>query len=156
MVLNKQELRRKYWATRSSVCLFARTAHSYACFELLASLALSAALTRLLTRLLCSLPRLWDSDRLEGYLFILCFFLFWTIVQWVLRRLSGNWDDFIIIHIFPFTSTQPSFLALINDKLICMKSSFLSQGSRFTIEKKIKQCKIEHHTYVFHTLFKRS
>ena len=44
-----QELRREYWATRLSICLFARTAHSFACSELLASLARSAALTRLPT-----------------------------------------------------------------------------------------------------------
>ena len=46
MVWNKQELRCKYWATRSSVCSFARTVHSFACSRLLASLAPSAALTR--------------------------------------------------------------------------------------------------------------
>ena len=31
MVWNKQEQRRKYWVTRSSVRSFARTAHSFAC-----------------------------------------------------------------------------------------------------------------------------
>ena len=39
-----QEYRLKYWATRSSVRLFARTAHSFACCGLLSSLAPSAAL----------------------------------------------------------------------------------------------------------------
>ena len=48
---------------RSPVCSFARTAHSFACSGLLASLAPSAALSRSLAR---SLPRSW--------LFILCFF----------------------------------------------------------------------------------
>ena len=53
MVDNSQEYRLKYWATRSSVRLFACTAHSFACTAhsfacsgLLASLAPSAALTR--------------------------------------------------------------------------------------------------------------
>ena len=50
MVENNQKSRSKYWATRSSVCLFAHTAHSFACSELLASLARFAALTRLLAR----------------------------------------------------------------------------------------------------------
>ena len=39
-----QESRRKYWATRSSIPSFARTAHSFARYALLASLAHSAAL----------------------------------------------------------------------------------------------------------------
>ena len=54
-----QEYRLEYWATRSSVRLFARTAHLFACFGLFASLAPSAALTRLL---ICSLPRSWDRE----------------------------------------------------------------------------------------------
>ena len=62
MVQNSQEYRLKYWATRSSVHSFARTAHSFACSGLLASLAPSAALIRLPARSLRSLPRLWDSD----------------------------------------------------------------------------------------------
>ena len=61
MVWNKRELRRKYWATRSSVRLFARTAHSFTS-GLLASLAPSAALTRWLARSLRSLPRSWESE----------------------------------------------------------------------------------------------
>ena len=64
MVWNKQESRRKYWATRSSVRLFARTAHSFACSGLLASLAPSAELTRSLARSLRSLPRSWESESL--------------------------------------------------------------------------------------------
>ena len=60
MVNNSQEYRLKYWATRSSVCSFPRTAHSFACSGLLASLAPSAALTRLLARSLRSLHRSWE------------------------------------------------------------------------------------------------
>merc|ERR1712002_165326 len=40
----------EYWAIRSSVRSFARTAHSFACSALLASLARSAALIRSLAR----------------------------------------------------------------------------------------------------------
>ena len=39
-------MRTKYWATRSSVRLFACTAHSFACYALLDSLARFSALTR--------------------------------------------------------------------------------------------------------------
>ena len=42
MVQNNQEPRLKYWVTGSSVCSFARTAHSFACSALLALLARSA------------------------------------------------------------------------------------------------------------------
>ena len=59
---NSQEYRLEYWATRSSICSFARTAHLFACSGLLASLAPSAALTRSLARSLRSLPRSWDSE----------------------------------------------------------------------------------------------
>ena len=61
MVENRKEHRYKYWATCSSVRSFARTAHSFACSGLLASLAPSAALTRSLARSLRSLPRSWES-----------------------------------------------------------------------------------------------
>ena len=47
---NSQGSGRKYWTTRSSVHLFARTARSFACTALLASLACSAALIRLIAR----------------------------------------------------------------------------------------------------------
>ena len=50
---NNQKPRIKYWATRSSVPLFASTAHSLACSAQFALLAL----TRLLARSLPSLPR---------------------------------------------------------------------------------------------------
>ena len=43
MVDNSQGSRRKYWATCSSVCSFARTAHLFVCSALLASLARSLA-----------------------------------------------------------------------------------------------------------------
>ena len=62
MVDNSQKLGCKYWATRSSIRSFARTAHSFACSGLLASLTPSAALTRSLARSLRSLPRSWDSE----------------------------------------------------------------------------------------------
>ena len=57
-----QEWRRKYWATRLSVRSFARTAHSFACSGLLASLAPSAGLTSALAYSLWSLPRSWESE----------------------------------------------------------------------------------------------
>ena len=46
MVENSQEYRLKYWATRSSVCLFARNAHSFASSVQLVLLAPSAPLRR--------------------------------------------------------------------------------------------------------------
>ena len=58
VVWYKQEQRRKYWATRSSVRSFARTAHSFACSGLLALLTPSAVLINLLARSL----RSWDSE----------------------------------------------------------------------------------------------
>ena len=63
-----QETRCKYWATRSFVRSFARTAHSFACSGLLASLAPSAALTRSLA---CSLHSLARSIAIYS---ILCIF----------------------------------------------------------------------------------
>ena len=62
MVDNSQEYRCKYWATRSSVRSFARTAHSFTCSGMLTLYAPSAALTHSLTRSLRSLPRLWKSE----------------------------------------------------------------------------------------------
>ena len=62
VVWSKQEKRRKYWATPSSVRSFGRTGHSFACSGLHASLAPSAALTPSLAHSLRSLPRLWDSE----------------------------------------------------------------------------------------------
>ena len=65
MVENREEHRCEYWATRSSVRSFARTAHSFACSGLLASLAPSAALTCSLASSLRSLPR----SRERGFLY---------------------------------------------------------------------------------------
>ena len=62
MVENRKEHRCKYWAAHSSVRSFARTAHSFACSGLLASLAPSAALTRSLASSLRSLPRSQESE----------------------------------------------------------------------------------------------
>ena len=71
MVQNQQESRLKYWATCSSVCSFACTAHSFTCSKLLASLARYAALTHPLARLLTPLlVQKWMIRRL----FFLCFF----------------------------------------------------------------------------------
>ena len=71
---NSQEYRLKYWATRSSLRSFARTAHSFACSTLLTSLTRSAALTRSLARLLTSLTPSLVGHWLVRWLFILCFF----------------------------------------------------------------------------------
>ena len=51
-----------FWATRSSLRSFTRTAHLLACSKLLALHAPSAALTHSLTRSLRSLPRSWDGE----------------------------------------------------------------------------------------------
>ena len=59
---NNQEYRLRYSATRSSICSFARTPHSFACSGLLALLTGSAVLTHLLARSLRSHPRSWDSE----------------------------------------------------------------------------------------------
>ena len=56
---NSQELGHNYWVSRSSVRLFARTAHSFACSKLLALLTCSAAL-------ICSLFRLLTHSRARG------------------------------------------------------------------------------------------
>ena len=67
MVWNKQESRRKCWVTHSYVRSFARTAHSFACSGLLASLAPSAALIRSLACSLRWLPYSWETELLNGY-----------------------------------------------------------------------------------------
>ena len=74
-VQNNQESRHKYWAIHSSVCLFAYTAHSFACSTLLVR---SAVLTHLLAGSLThslknSLLHSRDSEWLDGY--ICCFFI---------------------------------------------------------------------------------
>ena len=70
MVQENQESRRKYWATHSSVCSFARTAQLFACSPLLALIMTSAALTQLLARSLThSFLSLWKSEWLAGFFF---------------------------------------------------------------------------------------
>ena len=76
---NNQEYRLQYWATRSSVRLFARTAHLFACSALLASLVCSAALSRSLAHLAHSLARGTVIDKMTIY--SVFFFLFWPIVH---------------------------------------------------------------------------
>ena len=49
VIQSSQKLGRKYWTVRSLIRLFARTAHTFACFALLALLMRSAALIRSLT-----------------------------------------------------------------------------------------------------------
>ena len=66
---------RKYWATRSSVRSFARTAHSFACSGLFALLVSSAALTHSLTRSVHSLARRKENDCMAV---LSVFFLFST------------------------------------------------------------------------------
>ena len=66
---NNQKYRLKYWATRSSVRSFARTAHSFACSGLLALLASSAVF---LARSLRSRPRSWDSEYLMSQNDLVC------------------------------------------------------------------------------------
>ena len=56
LVWINRKYRRKYWATRSSVRSFARTALSFSCSALL------AAITRPLARSLRSLPSSWESE----------------------------------------------------------------------------------------------
>ena len=55
--------------------LFACTVHSFACSALLASLTRSAALTCSLARSLRPLPRLWDSEWLDGYFICVSFLI---------------------------------------------------------------------------------
>ena len=66
-------------ATRSSVCSFARIAHS------IASLACSSAPTHSLNRSLHSVPSSCESELLDSYFFWV-FFLFWTMVHGCLPR----------------------------------------------------------------------
>ena len=71
VVQNSHESRRKYWATRSSVHSFARTAHSSACSTLLAPLCLPAPLRSFVCSLAHRLPSSWESEW-----FLVVFFLF--------------------------------------------------------------------------------
>ena len=67
---NNQESRLEYWATRSSVRSFARTAHSFACSALVALLACSTALICLLA---CSLTPELVGKLMIRWLFLLFF-----------------------------------------------------------------------------------
>ena len=68
---NNQESRLQYWATCSSICSFARTAHSIACSALLVYSFCSRAPLRSLVRLLAhfthSLPRGTVNDKMAIY-----------------------------------------------------------------------------------------
>ena len=68
MVQNSQESR-QYWATRSSLCLFARTTHSFACSHC----SLNCFLAH-------PLPSWLEIVWLDGY-FCSVLFLFWPIVH---------------------------------------------------------------------------
>ena len=57
-----QKTTQKYWATRSSVRSFARTAHLFACSALHALLERSTVLTRSLACSLRSIPCSWESE----------------------------------------------------------------------------------------------
>ena len=83
VVEKRKEHRCKYWATRSSVRLFARTAHSLACSGLLASLR----------SLICSLAHFAHSlarGKVNDWMALLSvFFLFSTIVYFTLNVFSS-------------------------------------------------------------------
>jgi len=77
---NSQEYRLKYWATRSSVRSFARTAHSLSLLRparFARALRCAHSFARSLTSLTPSLVGQW----IIGWLFNLCFFHFWPIVH---------------------------------------------------------------------------
>ena len=72
MVQKNQEYRRKYWATRSSVCIFAHSTISFACSTLL--YPHFATLVHLHASLLThSLPSSWESEWLDGWSFYIVF-----------------------------------------------------------------------------------
>lgn len=100
-----QKSRSKYWAIHSSIRMFARTAHSFTCFALLASFACSAALTYLFARSLT-----WLTPKLVGkwmikWLFFLSFLLFWTIVRRY-NFISLVLFCFILVKISDFSEIQ--------------------------------------------------
>ena len=79
---SSQEYRLQYWATRLSICSFARTPYLFAYSALLASLARTAALTCSLAH---SLTHSLACVTVNDYMAIFpLFFLFWTIVD-------GDW-----------------------------------------------------------------
>ena len=97
VVWNKQESRRKYWATSPSICSFARTAHSFVCSGLLASLAPSAVLTRLSACSLRSLPCSWESELFDGYFVCVFFPIFDHSAQvFFWRAFFAFWRGFIL------------------------------------------------------------
>ena len=73
MLQNNKESRSKYWATRLSVCSFARTAHSFTCSTLLyiarfaCSLCLLAMLRSFIRLLTYSLPSSWKIGFCQWY-----------------------------------------------------------------------------------------
>ena len=92
MVRNSQEPRCNYWATRSSVYLFARTTYLFTCFALLALLARSPAL---ICSLACSITPKLVGKRIskDGYSCSVSS-LFGTIVEWRMKEgwLLFAWD----------------------------------------------------------------
>ena len=96
---NNQESRLQYWVTHSSVRSFARTAHS-----LLSTTRFAWALccAHSLACSLCSLPRSWESEWLDGYLFCVFFY-------------SGHLCNIgftILLFAFPLTESARSILML--------------------------------------------
>ena len=116
MVQNNQESKRKYWATRSSIRSFARTAHSSAGYALPASLTRSAALHSF-ARSVTSLTPLLVGQRMIGWLSILSFFLFWTLVQ--------------CYHFHPFLSSGKCNLFVI---IVIIVILFCHQGKVISLE----------------------
>ena len=76
MIQNSHESRRKYWATRSSVCSFACTAHSLVCSILLDLLVCST-----FCNILSYLPFFSLAPSLTPDWLFLFYFLFWTIAM---------------------------------------------------------------------------
>ena len=93
VVWNKQESRRNYWATRSSIRSFACTAHLFACSSLLDLVRCSTALICLLARSLSYFPapeakwmiRCWNNG------------LFCTIVQSKTAPIVWTLSDLFIV-----------------------------------------------------------
>ena len=112
---NNQKYRLKYRATRSSVRSFARTAHSFACSELLALLMHHPALAYSLTSLTPSLVGQW----MNGWLFCLCFFLFSTTAQ---RPHVVDFTQFI----YRFCCFCHLFLVLFMADIIDKSRNFMS------------------------------
>ena len=105
MVQKSHEQRRKYWATRLSVCSFAGSAHSIAGYALLATLARSAALIRLLAfSITHSRARGKVYDWMSGYDLVLSYS---TLASWIISISAPsefqNARDFL---------TRPTFLNL--------------------------------------------